>query len=55
MPFTTAQFFGVFAAYNEGVWPAQAALLLAGLVSLPLLARTPDSRRFAGNQSHSGA
>jgi hypothetical protein len=29
-PFTTAQFFNVFRLYNEGVWPAQAALLVAG-------------------------
>lgn len=37
LPFTPAQFFGVFAQYNEGVWPMQfvlnaVALILFGLV-----------------------
>lgn len=40
LPFTSDQFFGVFGAYNEAVWPAQIFLLaLAGLalvlVALP--------------------
>jgi hypothetical protein len=34
VPFTRDQFFDVFRAYNEAVWPAQPALWAAGLVVL---------------------
>lgn len=35
LPFTIDQFFGVFAAYNDAVWPAQ--LFLLGLAGLALV------------------
>lgn len=35
LPFTSDQFFGVFAAYNEAVWPAQ--VVLVGLAALALV------------------
>lgn len=34
LPFTQEEFFRVFAEYNRGVWPAQAALFVAALVAL---------------------
>jgi hypothetical protein len=37
LPFDTGQFFGVFARYNEAVWPAQFALMLVALAILVLL------------------
>ncbi|WP_372619821.1 DUF6064 family protein [Falsiroseomonas sp.] len=38
LPFTVAEFFAVFAAYNAAIWPAQAVALLlgAGTVALAL-------------------
>jgi hypothetical protein len=39
MPFTTEQFFALFAAYNQAVWPLQVAAHLAGLLALGLLLR----------------
>lgn len=45
LPFTTEQFFNLFAAYNAAVWPALAALWLASIVVCALLLsarRTPD-------------
>jgi hypothetical protein len=36
LPFTVEQFFGVFRAYNEAVWPAQ--LFLLGLALAALIA-----------------
>jgi hypothetical protein len=39
IPFTQAQFFDVFAAYNAAVWPAQIVLYLAGLAVLVLAFR----------------
>jgi hypothetical protein len=45
MPFTTLQFFGVFAAYNTTVWPAQ--VLLTGMAGAALaLVFVP--RRWSG-------
>lgn len=37
MPFTTAQFFGIFRDYNEAVWPFQLVLAALGLVAVGLL------------------
>lgn len=34
LPFTTAQFFGVVATYNEAVWPAQVALGVLALLAV---------------------
>ncbi|MGH7289138.1 MAG: DUF6064 family protein [Myxococcota bacterium] len=34
MPFTAEQFFAVFRAYNETVWPAQWFLAAAGALAL---------------------
>jgi hypothetical protein len=39
LPFTAAQFFDVFRAYNEAVWPAQVALHILALVALGLVFR----------------
>lgn len=39
MPFTTEQFFAVFAAYNEAIWPAQVVAYVAGLLAVVLLMR----------------
>jgi hypothetical protein len=39
IPFTVAQFFGVFRDYNLAVWPAQLVLLLLALVALMLVWR----------------
>jgi Family of unknown function (DUF6064) len=38
LPFTTDQFFGVFRAYNEVVWPAQILLLGLAVVALIIVA-----------------
>jgi hypothetical protein len=38
LPFTAEQFYGVFAAYNESVWPAQWLLLGLALLALALVA-----------------
>jgi hypothetical protein len=38
LPFTSEQFFGVFAAYNEAVWPAQLFLLALAVLALILVA-----------------
>jgi len=37
LPFTADQFFGVFATYNEAVWPAQVVLTIAAAAALVLL------------------
>ena len=34
LPFTTAQFFALFASYNAAIWPAQIAAYLLGMVAL---------------------
>lgn len=39
LPFTPAQFFGVFAAYNQAVWPMQVLLLAAAGVAIAAAAR----------------
>ncbi len=39
MPFTTEEFFAVFAAYNQAIWPLQVFAYAAGLVVLGLLLR----------------
>jgi hypothetical protein len=39
LPFTAEQFFGVFRAYNEAVWPAQWGLAGLALMALYLAAR----------------
>jgi Family of unknown function (DUF6064) len=40
MPFTTEQFFEVFARYNLDLWPWQILAIAAGIVSVALLLRT---------------
>jgi hypothetical protein len=45
LPFTPEQFFGVFRAYNETVWPAQVALLALAVGALLLVA---FPRRWSG-------
>jgi hypothetical protein len=47
MPFTTEQFFALFAAYNEAVWPLQVLAYAAGLLALALLLR-PSRAAAAG-------
>ncbi|MEJ2216683.1 MAG: DUF6064 family protein [Gemmatimonadota bacterium] len=37
LPFTVDQFFGVFASYNDAVWPAHIVLTAAAVVALVLL------------------
>jgi len=46
LPFTREQFFDLFAAYNEALWPAAAALWIAStaIVALRLSARRPHDR-----------
>jgi hypothetical protein len=34
LPFTTDQFFGVFASYNTAIWPAQVVAYLLGTAAL---------------------
>ena len=45
IPFTIEQFYGVFRAYNIGVWPAQWFLVLLGLAMVVL---APAPRRGSG-------
>src|SRR5580765_339087 len=46
LPFTRAQFLGVFQSYNLAIWPMQvAAYLLAGAILALVLAHSPKSRR----------
>ena len=40
-PFSVAEFFGVFTAYNTAVWPAQAVLLVTALASLHAAVQRP--------------
>ena len=48
LPFTVEQFFGAFAAYNRGVWPAQPVLLALGVLAVALaLRRTGAASRVA--------
>jgi hypothetical protein len=46
LPFTREQFFDLFAAYNEALWPAAAALWIASaaVAALRLSARRPHDR-----------
>jgi len=37
VPFSAAEFFAVFSAYNQAVWPAQAALVAIAMVAAGLL------------------
>lgn len=46
MPFTADQFFAVFAAYNQALWPLPVAAYLAGLCAVAVLLR--PSRVSAG-------
>ena len=47
MPFTTEQFFAVFTAYNEAVWPLQILAYLGGFIAVALLLR-PSRATTAG-------
>ncbi len=48
LPFSTEQFFDVFAAYNVAVWPAQWVLMALGFGALAgALSRRPVGARFA--------
>jgi hypothetical protein len=49
-PFTRAEFFEVFARYNEAVWPAQVVLYLPALAAVTLLVspRAYSGRAIAG-------
>jgi hypothetical protein len=54
LPFTTAQFFGVFRAYNDAVWPAQ--WVLGGLAGVALLlAARPGTGAHQGVSAILGA
>jgi hypothetical protein len=44
LPFTSEQFFAVFAAYNQAIWPAQILAWLLGLAAAALALR-PGPRR----------
>lgn len=46
IPFTRDQFFGAFSAYNQGVWPAQIALLLAAVAATTVAWRRAPSGHF---------
>ncbi|MGV7219024.1 DUF6064 family protein [Bradyrhizobium sp. UFLA05-112] len=47
LPFTTEQFFDLFATYNDAIWPAQTAAYFLGAVAMFLLfARTEASDRI---------
>ena len=50
LPFTVEQFYGVFAQYNESVWPMQIALyaVAAAILLLALRARPADNRIISG-------
>ena len=37
IPFTSTQFYGVFTAYNTGLWPVQVFLLGLGVIAIALL------------------
>jgi hypothetical protein len=48
LPFTREQFFEVFAAYNQAIWPAQVvAYLLAGACLLAVLVNRRFARKFS--------
>jgi len=39
IPFTTAEFYGVFSAYNTAVWALQLPLMALGVLAIVLLVR----------------
>jgi hypothetical protein len=39
IPFTSAEFYGVFSAYNTAVWPMQLPLMALGVIAIVLLLR----------------
>lgn len=45
IPFSVEQFYGVFTAYNNAVWPLQLPLLLLGLLAIVLVIR---QRSYSG-------
>jgi hypothetical protein len=46
VPFTHAEFIGVFVAYNSAIWPLQVVATLLGLVAVTLLlVRSPNADR----------
>jgi hypothetical protein len=42
LPFTSAQFFAVFTAYNEAVWPMQFILVLIAIAMVTAVLRFPE-------------
>jgi hypothetical protein len=48
VPVTTDQFFGVFTAYNQTIWPAQVALILLALMAVYAAIRAPRGTGRAG-------
>lgn len=42
LPFTKEQFFGVLAAYNAAVWPAQVMLMLLAIAMVALVIKSPE-------------
>jgi len=50
LPFTTDDFFAVFAAYNRAIWPAQVTAYVLGVLAVALALRggTRNGRRVAG-------
>ena len=52
LPFTTAESFSVFAAYNSAVWPAQVLLVLVGLAAVALALRPTRRSHCARARRH---
>ena len=50
LPFTDAQFFAVFAAYNRAIWPAQVTAYVLGALAIALALKggARNGRRVAG-------
>ena len=48
LPFTTEEFFAVFAAYNRTLWPFALALWVLAAAGAVALARSRDASRFLG-------
>jgi hypothetical protein len=48
LPFTTEEFFAVFAAYNRTLWPFALALWVLAAAGAVALARARDASRFLG-------
>jgi hypothetical protein len=46
LPFSRDQFFAVFAAYNEAIWPAQVVGLALGVLAIGALWLRPQAKRF---------